>query len=132
MIPEMFVKGKNSIDIKMIYPCEAGAIGKAQFLVFKLFENRFCRYLDFFGNTQYGNAASIDLIHKPDGRDMTASGFQKRIGFVQNIIRTIENSISFLSLSVDGFCRGIVLVFWDGKGTKCTGVYKNLQSATLP
>lgn len=76
--------------------------------------------------------ASIDLIHKFDGRGITTSGFQECIGLVHNIIRTIKNGISFLNLFVKNFCREIVLVFRDGEGTKCAGVYKNLQSTTLP
>lgn len=132
MIPKMLIEGKDSINIKMIYQCKAGTVCKTQFFILELPENSFCICFNIFSNVKYDDATFVHLIHKLNGCGMTASGFQECIDFIHDIVRTIDDCISFLNSFVDNFCSEIVLVFRNGEATKCAGVYKNLQSIILP
>ncbi len=132
MIPKMFIEGKDCINIKLIYQCKAGTICKTQFFIVELSENIFCGCFNILSNAKYDDAAFVYPIHKLNGCGMAASGFQECVDFIHNVIRTIDDCISFLNSFVDDFRSGIVLVFRNGEGAKCAGVYKNLQSIILP
>ena len=126
----MFIEGKDSINIKLIYQCKL-VQSVNSILSLNCLKIVFA-YLNIFSNVKYDDATFVHLIHKLNGCGMTASGFQECIDFIHDIVRTIDDCISFLNSFVDNFCSEIVLVFRNGEATKCAGVYKNLQSIILP
>ncbi len=128
----MFIEGKDSFNSKMVYQSKAGAVSIAQSSIIELFEESFCRFLNVFSNPKNVNLAFIHLFHKFDGCGMAASVFKQSICFIQNIIRSIDNSFIFLNLFVNGFCSQIMLVFRNGEGTKGSRINKYLQSDASP
>ena len=128
----MFIKGENGLYPKMINQSKAGAVSVAQSFIIELFEDSFCGFLDVFSNPKNVNLAFIYLFHKFDGCGMAASGFKQGICFIQNIIRSKDNSFFFLNLFVNGFCSQIMLIFRNGEGTEGPCINKYFQSDAPP
>jgi len=72
------------------------------------------------------------LVHELDGRGVTCPCLEQGIGFIQHIVRSIENGLFFLNLPVYRFCLLIVLISGDGKGTESACVNEDLQSGVSP
>lgn len=128
----MFIEGKNSINIQMIYQGKAGAVCITQPFIINLSENSLCIFFNVFSNAKDSNIAFIHLIHEPDCCGMAASHLEKCISFIQDIIRSADNSFVFMNLFVNRFCFVVMLVFWNSEGAESACINKNLQFADSP
>lgn len=120
------------IESKMINKGEACAVGKAQSSVFKLPEYFLCGSLNVGSNREDYDSAFIKLVHKPDGRAMAASHLQEGIGLIQDIIRCVNNGLSFLQFRMKGLGLWVILVMRNGEGTEGACINKNLQYVVSP
>lgn len=132
MVSEMFIKGKNSFDAELIYQGKTGAVCKAQSPIFKFSEYCLSGGFDILVYSQNIYMALSHLVHELNGSGMAAAHFKKGIGFVQNIVRGVNNSLVLLKLGIDSFGIGIILVFRNSKGAEGSGINKNLQHGTSP
>jgi len=103
MVPEVFIKGKHTFDSESVYQSKTGAVRKAQSLNVEPPENGFCRLLCIFRNPKHIDMASVHLIHELDGRGVTCPCLEQGIGFIQHIVRSIEDGLFFLNLPVYRF-----------------------------
>ena len=131
MVSKMFIKSKSGFNMKMVYQGKTRAIGKTQSFIDKLSEDGFRCFFDILRNTKNNHVAFLYFIHKSNRYGMTTSCFKECIDFIQNVIGAINMRLFVENLFMDSFCCGVELIFRDGKGTKCTRVYKDLQSSPL-
>lgn len=114
----MFIKGKNNFNAEMIYQRKAYAVSITQSFIIKFSKNSLCAFFNVFSNAKDGDIAFIHLTHKLNRSCVTASGFKKGIGFIQNIIRSTDSCFIIMNLLVNGFCCCIMLVFWNGESAE--------------
>ncbi len=128
----MIVKGKDGVETEMVYKRKACAVGKTQPFIFSFFEGSFCNDFNIFVDSKNIYTAFACLVHKLDGSGVAASHFKKRVGFVQDIIRCINDGLSFLKFNMNSLSLCIILVIRNGKGAEGACVYKDLQLVTAP
>ena len=128
----MFIKCKNGIKAEMVYQGKACTVGKAQPFVLKPSEYCLCSSFKFLSNPLDFYMSFVYLVHEFNSRCVAASHFQESVGFIQDIIRCVDEGISLLKFCMNGFSLWIIQVFRDGEGTEGAGINKNLQSRTSP
>lgn len=128
----MVVKRKNGIDAEMIYQDKACAVCKAELPVFKLPKDGLCSKFCITSNSKDVDVAFVHPVHKLDRSGVAAPHLKEGIGFIQDIIRGVDNSPSFLKVCMNDLGFWVVLVVRDGKGAEGSGVYKDLQTPTSP
>ena len=128
----MLIESKDGFTSVMVNERKTCTVGKAQPSIFKLLKDSFCSTLDIFSHSDDFDMTLFNLLHKFNRRGMAASHFKKRIGLIEDIIRSIKNGLLFLEMRVNEFGLGVVLVMRNGEGAKSAGVYKDLQPLTSP
>ena len=132
MVSEMIIKCKDGVETEMVYQDKTCAVGKTQPSVLNSSEDNLGSGFNISGNPLNVYMSFVYLVHKLDGRSVAIPHLKESIGFIQDIIRGINNRLSFLKAGMNGLGLWIVQVLRNGEGAEGACVYKDLQSVTAP